>query len=58
MSDREFSIYSKEIARQNTMAKEADEWRNLVKNGDQVDCFDSTGYWYASTVLGIEEREY
>jgi hypothetical protein len=53
MSDREFSIYSKDISRENTMAAEVDDWRNLVKTGDKVDCYDSTGYWYASSVLGI-----
>ena len=56
MSDREISIYSKEMSREKL--EDADAWRNSLKAGDNIDCFDSTGYWYASTVLAVEQREY
>jgi len=29
-----------------------------MKVGDLVDCYDNTDCWYASQVVGIEDREF
>lgn len=41
-------------------SKSADDfkWRSSLKAGDNIDCWDTTGFWYASTVLQIQQREY
>ena len=57
MSDREVSIYSREISKENTH-QGVDAWRSDIKVGSKIDCYDSTGFWYASTVIGLEEREF
>lgn len=56
--DREISIYSTEIAQPGTQSEEEITWRSQLKAGDNVDCWDSTGFWYASTVMQIQEREF
>jgi hypothetical protein len=33
------------------------EWRYKLQNGDLVDCLDSEGTWYVSTVLEIRETK-
>jgi hypothetical protein len=55
--DREFSINSSEIALSTTMTS-GEEWRQAVKKDDRVDCYDSTGVWYASTVLDVQKKDY
>ena len=55
--DREISIYSPEIARAGTRTDSDVAWRETIKVGSNIDCYDSTGFWYASTVSGIETRE-
>jgi len=55
MSDRELSLYSKELSLD---AQSSDTWRLEIKQGDKIDCYDSTGFWYASTVNALEVREY
>jgi len=58
LSDRELSIYSAEIAAPGAKSQEELAWRGKLEAGDRVDCFDSTGSWYACTVLALEAREY
>ena len=55
MSDRELSLYSKELSLD---AKGSDSWRLEIKPGDKIDCYDSTGFWYAGTVNALEVRDY
>lgn len=52
------SIYSHEIAILESKTTEDYEWRASLKAGDFVDCYDSTGLWYASTVMAQEERKF
>ena len=35
---------------------EPDEWRALLKQGDEVDAMDRCATWYLSTVITAEER--
>lgn len=56
--DREISIYSKEIGQLGQHSEEEITWRAGLKAGDNVDCWDSTGFWYASTIMQIQEREF
>lgn len=51
--DRELSIYSQELAPLESQSAEENKWRSQLKAGDNVDCWDSTGFWYASTILQI-----
>ena len=56
--DRTISINSKDLApitEGNTL--EDEDFRKNLKVGDKVDVYDSTRFWYASTVMSIEERE-
>jgi hypothetical protein len=56
--DRELSLYSLEIAKAGSKAEKDTEWRESLQVEDRVDCYDSTGYWYASTIAGLETREF
>lgn len=57
-SERELGIFSPEIAGHKTLSREGVEWRKALKANNRVDCFDSTGTWYACTILGLKTREY
>jgi len=50
LSDRELNIYSPELAVLGTHSTKENEWRSALEPDDRVDCFDSTGSWYACTV--------
>lgn len=52
-SERELNIYSMNIAQLNSKSEEEFEWRQNLKAGELFDCWDSTGAWYACTVLQI-----
>ena len=56
--ERAISINSKDLA-PITEGKTTDdeEFRKGFKVGDKVDVYDSTRFWYASTIIGMEERE-
>ena len=56
--DRGMNIYSHEIAKYGTKTQEDYEWRASLQVGDLIDCYDSTQYWYASTVIGREMRPF
>lgn len=56
--DRELSIFSPELARFAERTKEEQEWRNSLQPGQRVDCYDSTGFWYACTIRATEVRQY
>jgi hypothetical protein len=56
--ERNISINSKDLApitEGNTLDEE--EFRKNLKVGDKVDVYDSTRFWYASTIMSMEERE-
>lgn len=56
--DREISINSKDLAPiSEGKTVEDEEFRKNLKAGDKVDVYDSTRFWYASTIMNIEERE-
>jgi hypothetical protein len=52
-NDREISIFSNNVAEINTKSQDEYDWRNGLKVGDLFDCWDSTGSWYACTVLQL-----
>jgi hypothetical protein len=52
---RDFTVYSSEIAKYNTVS-EGDEWRSELKKGDIVDGYDNTKVWYTSTIIETEVR--
>ena len=56
-ADRAVSVYSPEIATAGTHTEGEDEWRQALAVDHKVDCYDSTGVWYASTVLARETRD-
>ena len=55
-ADRAVSLYSPEIATPGTHTQGEAEWREALAVGDRLDCWDSTGVWYASTLLALETR--
>ena len=52
---RDLTIYSPEIAPYGTMSED-DEWRCVLQAGDLIDGFDSTKFWYSSTIVAKETR--
>ena len=56
--DREIGIYAPDISKISEKSKSDEEYRESLKVGDFVDCYDSTKFWYASTVVGIDIREF
>ena len=46
------------MAQLNTRTEGDLEYREALKLGDRIDCFDSTYVWYACTVLEVENREF
>ena len=57
--DREISINSKDIARiGDNKSSEDTKFREELKAGDKIDCYDSTKFWYASTVLKVETKQH
>jgi len=57
-NDRIIYVFSPEIAAHLSKSKEQAEFREAMKMGDLIDCFDSTDMWYASEIIGEEEREF
>ena len=56
--DRTISINSKDLAPcSEKSSQEDEEFRLSLKVGDNVDVYDSTRFWYASTILNAEDRE-
>ena len=55
--DREISIYSPEIAKAGAHTEADLAWRESLAVGNNIDCYDSTGWWYASTVTGLETQK-
>lgn len=56
--ERPISINSKDLAPiTDGSTLEDEEFRKNLKVGDKVDVYDSTRFWYASTILQMEERE-
>lgn len=56
--DREIGIYAPDISEISEKSKSDQEFRDSLKVGDFVDCYDSTKFWYASTIVGIDTREF
>jgi hypothetical protein len=56
--DQKMNIYSPEIALLESKTTEDYAWRASLVDGDFVDCYDSTGSWYRSTVMATEERQF
>jgi len=52
------NIYSPEIAHVESKTTEDYASRASLVDGDLLDCYDSTGSWYRSTVMAKEEREF
>lgn len=58
-TNRELSIYSRELAPiEQGKSQELDKFREDIKVGDIIDCYDSTKAWYKSTVLALETKEF
>ena len=51
--DKIFPILSDEIAPYGTHTG-GKEWRTELKKGSQIDCIDSVGVWYPSTVIDVQ----
>lgn len=58
LTSRELSKFSNEIAKMGSKAEGEEDWREAIQLDDKVDCYDSTGYWYASHVVARETREH
>lgn len=57
-TDRELSVYSRELAPiEQGKSAELDKFREGIKAGDFIDCYDTTKAWYKSTVLSLETQE-
>lgn len=52
------NIYSKDLAPSESRSADESAWRETIKTGSNIDCFDSTGFWYASTVVNLEVKEH
>lgn len=57
-SERTVSRFSPEIAKLGEQTQGHREFRESLKIGDRVDCYDSSTSWYAATILGLETREF
>lgn len=56
--DRDVDLWGPEIAPCGERSKEDDEFRANLAVGQQVDCFDGTGLWYAATILEKQVKEF
>ena len=56
--DREVSINSKDLANPADGKSSESDFRAQLKVGDRIDCYDSTKFWYASTIIGLEVRQH
>ena len=56
--DREIGIYAPDISHLSEKSLSDQDFRESLKIGDFVDCYDSTKFWYASTIVGIDTKEF
>jgi hypothetical protein len=55
LENKIISRFSPEIAPPGTFTDDFD-WRYELKEGDEIDCMDSLGVWYRSTVLSMRNQ--
>ena len=54
--DRRVSVNSKDLSNPSEGKSSESDFRAQLKVGDRIDCYDSTKFWYASTIIGLETR--
>lgn len=58
MCDRDVEIYGPEIAKPGERSQRDSEFRKNLTVGERIDCFDGTGFWYASMIMDKKVRPF